>query len=557
MKRLIRQIETAAAWAMSFRLEQAPQDVIALSTWQIANIMAALLAGSRSGAGEKIWRAMQGTMQPGPCTVIPHGERVSLWDALYIHAAFASALELDDFLYRGHIGKASILVPLSMAECNKLDSQAVLRAQIVANELAGRLGWVTSAEIFQGHQRTYLLRFAAAAAAGILLDLSEKEFANALAISITQPELALHPGMFSPDTKVLAGASSVVEGVRAAYFAKEGLTGTLDILEHRAGFYRQFTMNSKAQSPFVQMGEAWCTHALSFKRYSSCAYASGIIDAAREIHAQPEFNLDEIERIEVASSLPALILERLAKPHEPNTFTPVNVHFSIVRCAAAALALGELRGYHFMPDVFPTMIAHIRHLSTRSRLVHDWKYTIHQLRGIDAGLNKGGSKNSADTLQFYRTCRVFRSMFGSVRAIGLSDVIKILNLPKEERNFFLKRWERSLRSYFHRSQLDQNGEYRPLGDLRRLSFRMGGSVTVTLKGGKTLSAERIIPTGMAGDPNREAVVKEKLLVEGERILGREKCEQLWEVITGLQVNSPIDVIALASGTKNEISHVKK
>jgi 2-methylcitrate dehydratase PrpD len=550
------QLETAAHWAASFRLDQAPRDVIDLSTWQIANILAAILAGSRSGAGQRIWRATQRTMGPGPCTVIPHGARVSLWDALYLHVAFANALELDDFHYRGHMGQATVVTPLAMSEFLPRDGSTALRAQIVGNELAGRLGWAVTAEIRHGHLRSYLQRFAAAAAAGVFLDLTEAEFANAFSIALTLPDLPLHPGMYSPDTKVLAGASAVVEGVRAAFFAKEGLTGTHDILEHRAGFYGQFTLQRRVRSPFVQLGEAWCTQALSFKRYAACGYASGAVEAACEIHASREFHPEDVDRVEVATALTGLIMERLAEPHEPNVWTPVNVQFSILRSVAAALSLGELRGYHFTAEAFPRMLPHVEQLSQRSRLVHDWKFTVHQLLGIDAGLNKGGGKHSADMLQFYRTARVFRSMFGSARALGLRDVGQLLRLPKEERNYFFRRWRRSLSSHAGRLPSHGDDEYRPLGDLRRLSWRMGSRVTVVLNNGKTLSAERILPSGMAGDPNRREVVREKLVAEGEPILGREACERLWEAVTGLPDTPPASIIALAAEKGKELRHAE-
>lgn len=541
-----RQLEAAASWAVRFRLDQAPQDVVDLSTWQIANILAAILAGSRSGAGKKIWLALRESIRPGPCTLIPYGEKISLWDSLYLHVVFANALELDDFHYRGHLGQAAVVTPLVMAEFTKRDGQTALRAQIVSNELAGRLGWVITAEIRHGHLRSYLLRFAAAAAAGVFLDLTEQEFANAFAIALTLPDLPLHPGMYSPDTKVLAGAAAVVEGARAAFFAKEGLSGASDILEHRAGFYRQFTMQRKVLNPFVQLGEVWSTHALCFKRYAACGYASGAVDASLEIHVRPGFRVEDIDYIEVGTSYPALTMDRLAEPHEPGVLTPVNIQFSILRCVAAALALGDLRGYHFSPEAFPRMLPAVRTLAPRSKLVHDWKFSIHQLIGIDAGLNKGGSKHSADMLQFYRTSRMFSSMFGSAPAIGPGDLWKLLRLPKNERSYFFKRWGRSLGSYVWRTPSNPAQKYRPLGDLRKLSFRMGSRVTVFMNNGDKFSAERIIPTGMAGDPNRKAVVYEKLIVEGERILGRKTCEQLWEAIRGLPGTVPAQIIAIAA-----------
>jgi 2-methylcitrate dehydratase PrpD len=540
-----RQLETAAAWAAAFRLGQAPDDVLELSTWQIANTLAAILAGSRSSAGQKLWRATRKTLKDGSSTVIPHGVRIPLWDALYLHVAYANALELDDFHYRGHMAQAAAVVPLALAEYLGRDGASVLRAQIVANELAGRLGWAVTAEIRHGHLRSYLQRFAAAAAAGVFLDLDEAQFADAFAIALTLPDLPLHPGMYSPDTKALAGAAAVVEGVRAAFLAKEGFSGAHDILERRAGFYRQFTLQRRVLSPFVQMGEAWSTHALSFKRYAACGYAAGAVEAACAIGRRPDFRLENIDRLEVATSMTGLIMERLAEPHEPGTWTPVNVQFSILRSVAAALSLGELRGYHFAADAFPRLVPAIERLGPRSRLVHDWKFTVHQLLGIDAGLNKGGGKHSADMLQFYRTTRTFRSMFGSARAIGPADVIRIFRLPKEERSYFFRRWGRSLGSHLRRTSSSLDEGYRPLGDLRRMSWRMGSRVTVALQDGRVLSEERILPSGMAGDPRRKEVVQEKLVAEGAAILGQEKCLRLWDAIAGLPGTAPASIIASA------------
>jgi 2-methylcitrate dehydratase PrpD len=537
------QTQQAAAWAASFRLEDAPRDVVELSRLQIANILAAILAGSRSAAGQSAFRALSATRSPGPCTLVPHGSSAALWDALWLHAVYANALELDDFHFRGHLGPAVVVVPLALAEVGGLDGRAVLRAQIIANELGGRLGWAIHGEIRHGHQRSYLLRFAAAAAAASLLGLDATRFARALSIAMTQPEMPLHPGEFSPDTKVLSAASSVVEGTRAAYLANEGIDAALDILENPAGFYRQFTLQREVASPFVQLGEAWSTHALSFKRYSACAYASGAVDAALAVRSDPDYATGAVERIEVASSLPALVMERLAEPHDRGRLTPVNVQFSILRCVAAALTLGDLRGYHFRPAAFDALVPEIRRLSERATLVHDWTFTIHQLRGLDAGLKRGGTRRSADTLQFYRTFGTFRSMFGSARAIGPGDIRKLFALPADDVAYFARRWGRSLAS---RLRLRERGaEQAPLGDLRQLSFRMGARVTVHLSGGRRIVAERIIPTGMAGDPRRAKVVEEKFFAEGEPVLGRARAKQLWAAISDLEAMPTAGLLRIA------------
>lgn len=527
-----RYVEDAADWAVGFTLADAPRDVIELSQLQIANILSAILAGSRSAAGRKTWQAMRPTITGGPCTLIPHGIRGSLWDALYLHAVYANALELDDFHYRGHLGPAVVGVPLAMAEAGHGDGQALLRAHVIANELGGRLGAAADAEIRHGHQRSYLLRFAAAAAAGALLGLDARRMAHALAIAMTQPEQPLHPGMFSPETKTLSAASSVVEGARAAHLAAEGLGAALDILEHRAGFFRQFTLQRHTPNPFVQLGEAWSTHALSFKRYAACGYAAGAVDAAREIRQDPAFDVGAIARVDVASSLPAVMTERLAQPHDADVLTPTNVQFSIRRSVAYALLAGDLRGDAFAEETFPAAVGPIHTLSTRVCLLHDWTYTVHQLKGIDAGMRRGAGRGSADVFQFYRTFSEFRRMFGSDRAIGIADVGRLMRLSPEDRGFFAARWAQSARRVLGLSSPDAGQG--PFGDLRNLSYRMGGRVTVTLANGRQLTAERIVPSGMAGDPGRADVVRDKLATEAGATLGATAAAAGWNAILALE-----------------------
>ncbi|MGE5230147.1 MAG: MmgE/PrpD family protein [Deltaproteobacteria bacterium] len=548
-----RQLEEAAEWAAGFRLEQAPADVLELSRLQIANILAALVAGSRSAAGQKAYRALQVGLTAGPCTLMPHGERASLWDALWLHAVYANALELDDFHYRGHLGPAVVVVPLALAELLSCDGRSVLRAQIGANELAGRLGWAVNAEIRHGHQRSYLLRFAAAAAAGMLIGLDASRLATALAIAMTQPENPLHPGMFSPETKALSAAPSVVEGVKAAFLAAEGFSAARDILEHPAGFYRQFTLQREAPSPFLQLGEAWSTHALCFKRYAACAYAAGAVDAACRLRAEPGFDAGSIRQIEVASSLPALIMERLARPHEHGVLTAVNVQFSILRSVALALLRGDIRGREFTPEAFDRAAASVRALAARARLAHDWTFTIHQLKGIDAGLRHGGDRRSADMIQFYRTSGEFRRLFGSGRAIGAGDVVRLLRLPGEDRRYFARRWVRSASSHVRRLVGRDEQDPRPLGDLRQLSFRMGARVTVSLADGRRLTEECIVPTGMAGDPDRARVVREKFAVECAPAVGPDGVLRVWNAVEQLETAPAVELPTLLCGREGALA----
>jgi len=434
------QLSMAAEWASAMRYADIPLEVRELARLQIANMLSATFAGSRSAAGRKAKAALRGTWGKGPCTLLPHGDKISLYDAVYMHSAYSNALELDDFVYRGHLGQAVVFAPLSLAESFGFDGMQVLTAQVAANEIAGRLGAAITADILHGHQRSYLQRLAAAVCTAKLLSLNHEAFTRALAIALTQPEYPLHPGEFSPDTKIFSASPSVVEGIRAAFLAKEGISAARDILEHPAGLFRQFTFHIDVPAIFVQLGEAWVTQTLSFKRYSSCAYAVGAVDCVRSLLQTNHFTLDEIDSIRILATAPALILERLATPHDKGTLTPVNVQFSVARSVAMALHHSDLRGFHFTPESFQNAVPTIQSLCERIKVKQDWRLTIGLLKGLDEGLVGGGSKHSAGMLEFYKASRQFHRRFGSSKSLSFRDIPELISLPTQDRKYFVKRF---------------------------------------------------------------------------------------------------------------------
>jgi 2-methylcitrate dehydratase PrpD len=525
MSDVLTHTEEAASWGAAFRIDDAPREVVMLSRLQVVNTLAAIMAGARSAAGRAAFTSARSFSTSGPCILIPHGTSASLWDALFLHAVYSNALELDDFHYHGHLAPATVGVPLALGAALGASSNDQLRAQIVANELGGRLGWAMTTDIRHGHLQSYLVRFASAAAASVLLGLEKRRFAMALAVAMTQPELTLHRGMFSPDTKVLSAASSVVEGVRAALLARAGIQAALDILEHPSGFCRQFMRPAKRtfHSPFIQFGDVWCTHALSFKRFSACGYASGCVEAAVKVRRSRAFDPEDVRSIEVGATLPALMMERLATPHEDGRLTPVNVQFSILRSVCAALIVGDLRGSTFRHDRFPLLAQPISSLEAKSRLFHEWRYTVQLLRGLDAALPDESQGRWADMFQYQRTSWEMRKVLGTRGGIGPGDLARLARLAPEDLRFFVERWWRSLRSRLG----GRRWSGRPLADLRRLSQRMGGRVTVTLVDGTTVSAEQVSPSGLAGDPDPAAMLREKLTAEADGLLDSTRCEKLW------------------------------
>src|SRR5205085_1593292 len=111
-----------------------------------------------------------------------------------------------------------------------------LEAVVVANEVAGRLGASCFLGPVNGQMVTHIHLVGAAAGVARLLGLDAEQTTHAMAISLAQPTFALQPGFMVPTSKLLAAATPTAIGVRAAYFARAGMTGAADILEDKRGF---------------------------------------------------------------------------------------------------------------------------------------------------------------------------------------------------------------------------------------------------------------------------------------------------------------------------------
>jgi 2-methylcitrate dehydratase PrpD len=287
------------------------------------------------------------------------------------------------------------------------------------------------------------------------------------------------------------------------------------------------------------------TEAIAFKRYSSCAYAAGAVDAVRCILAQEHFDLDAVRDIEVATTAPAMIMEQLAEPHYRDEFTPVNVQFSIARSVLMALYYGDIRGYHYSRENFACAVPFIRRLAPNTRLTHDWHLTLQLLHGIDDGLVGGGSEHSAGMVEFYRAAQEFKRKFGRTQSIQMRDIPKLLALSGPDKEYFLGRF---LKGFISRIEVGKTEG--PFGDFSKLSWRMASRVAIRLRSGARMEATTIVPPGMAGDPNRKEVVQEKLAYEGSSVIGKGNAEALYQRIMDLE-HIPIREVVSSSVGKFE------
>src|SRR5262249_51802717 len=182
---------------------------------------------------------------------IPSGRNLAAVDAALVNGVAAHALDYDDVGMDGH--PSAVLTPAILAQGWSL---GVNGGEAIAAYVAGYEGWAPLQEIEPGHlhERGFhpkAIRGALAAAAAWPAPhrLAVEQTRNAIAIAAS-----LAAGVvanFGTMTKPLHVGRTAQAGVLAACLARSGFTGSLDALEHAAGFMHA---HSPSGTPEVDRG---------------------------------------------------------------------------------------------------------------------------------------------------------------------------------------------------------------------------------------------------------------------------------------------------------------
>ncbi|MHA1264776.1 MAG: MmgE/PrpD family protein [Candidatus Helarchaeota archaeon] len=348
--------EELAQFVVNLKYEQIPSRIIKKAKEQILGVLAALYAGSQTLPGKIMVKTIKDWGDREEASLIPSGFMTSVRSAVLGNSSVGVALDYVDYLLSGHTGISAVPVSLAIGEKLERSGKEVLVAQILANEIEGRLG----TSVFVGPQNgqcwSYIHLIGGAVAAGRLLDLDEAQIANAIGIALSQSIFTILRGFMGPHSKLLTTGAPSQLGVQAAYLAMNGFTGAADIIENPIGF-----CNLMADIPlkFVvtdALGKAWVTDTLCYKIYPGCAYIDGMADCIQKILAKnPNLNSDDIEEIIVYSSVLTSVMNDLALPytsldHLQKEKSHVALNFSIPYNAAVMLIDKELTPNQFTQD---------------------------------------------------------------------------------------------------------------------------------------------------------------------------------------------------------------
>ncbi|MCC5940885.1 MAG: MmgE/PrpD family protein [Balneolaceae bacterium] len=273
-----------------------------------------------------------------------------LLQSVFLMAAQSHITETDD-LHRGSVTHpACVVFPVAwqLSLFLKKNLHDCLIASLQGYEVMCRVGEAVGPGHYKIFHNTATAGvYGAAAAASVLLQLSEDQFVWAMGNAGTQ---AAGLWQFNEDasmSKHLHAGHAAEAGLKAALMAAENFTGTEKIFEGEKGFFTAFC-SDPAPLAVTKPSDGWKLSETSIKPYPSCRHTHPAIDAALQIRGQMKsagVQPESVEAIEIVTYETALRFTD--NPGPESTFA---AKFSIQYCVCLALEKGFPMLPHFEGD---------------------------------------------------------------------------------------------------------------------------------------------------------------------------------------------------------------
>ena len=317
-------VERFANWAVSFRDKSLDEAVIHHARRAVIDWHAALHPG----------------MVVPPVTLLQKafaGEPPSPRLKALIEGTAAHTVEVDDIFRDGiyHPGAPTIAAARSLTE--------ELRPVVVGYEISTRIGAAMGkAHYKHWHNTGTIGAFGAAAAAAEALKLDRKQFAHALATVATFASGLQQAFRMDSMSKPLHAGNAAQAGVTAALAAREGVTGSLDVM---VGFAKAMGDNPDWEKGLATLGKEFHITRMTFKNHACCGHTFAAIDGALELKKRMNLKPEDIDEIEVATYKAGVEVAGYENPA-----TPAEGRFSLKYVVATALTHGSVRLAAFEPD---------------------------------------------------------------------------------------------------------------------------------------------------------------------------------------------------------------
>ncbi|MBF9033044.1 hypothetical protein HKCCE2091_02240 [Rhodobacterales bacterium HKCCE2091] len=288
------------------------------------------------------------------CSLIGQAEKSSILAAVLMNGALVRSLDYNDVQFFMKEGKLSVAghcsdnIPVALAAAERFGSTGdeIIRALAMGYELFKRLrNLMPFTSAWDG---TSVSGLVSAAIYGKLAGLDPERQSHALALGAIRcaTPSVVRWGKLS-GAKNLANSLIAQSGVQGAMLAERGVTGPLEVLDHRGGLHQVF-------DPALDLSTLWAPPAdpayimtSNIKPYACIGTAQCTIKAALEIHEVVRDRLDRAERIEIIMADLPMIRKQQGEIERRYPKTREAADHSFTFLPAVAMAEGAMTDEQF------------------------------------------------------------------------------------------------------------------------------------------------------------------------------------------------------------------
>jgi 2-methylcitrate dehydratase PrpD len=299
-----------SAFAAGLRFDAIPEPVVRRTEDLLVDWFASAVAGHGSRPVESITRFAQAmgpqpvlgcdTPPAGAAEVIINRSRTSPYLAAMANAAASHVAEQDDVHNGAVFHPATVVFPAAVATAQALGAsgQQLIAASVAGYEVGIRVGEFLGRSHYKVFHTTGTAgTLAAAAAVGNLLGLSAAQMQHAFGSAGTQSAGLWEFLRTGADSKQLHPAHASAAGLMAAYLAKDGFTGAVQIFEGPQGMAAGMSSDADPAKLIDRLGTRWATAETSFKYHASCRHTHPAADALLQVMQAHGLKPDDLARV--------------------------------------------------------------------------------------------------------------------------------------------------------------------------------------------------------------------------------------------------------------------
>jgi 2-methylcitrate dehydratase PrpD len=240
--------------------------------------------------------------------------------AAMVNAAASHCVEQDDVHCGAVFHPATVVFPPALAVAQEIGAsgRSLFAASVAGYEVGIRVGEFLGRSHYETFHTTGTAgALAAAAAVGNLLRITPVQMLHAFGSAGTQAAGLWEFLRDGADSKQLHTAKAAVNGLIAAYLAKEGFTGARQILEGPKGMASGMSRDADPQKLTERLGSRWATLETSFKYHASCRHTHPAADALLRVMATHGLGWTQIA--EVTAHVHQAAIDVLGAVENPQT----------------------------------------------------------------------------------------------------------------------------------------------------------------------------------------------------------------------------------------------